>query len=654
MQGCSAADVSSIEEFFGAWSKFIPPAETSCAVELPVGHPFREFAIKAFKDTLNAKDYKVTGVSILPNSGSLDKYVKWKTDLQIGRSFTMSVGDSSTLPGPYFQTSSTLMNDSVLFHGTGFASLKGIVENGLSVEHSRTGCCGKGIYFSGDMKKCNVYSEARSQGDESRCTILSAIALGRVYCNLVNARSIFIRKKRTSESCPEEGTGGMVGPKCTEAPTGFDSVKDFNQLGEELVVYCDQQVIPIAAVFYEEVRSGSSNVVPRMNAMWSVGSNTNGRRVCMVLPPTLADYVQSFKKGAFDGAPLSGSGIKIRDLQVAQQSPLIGWHSLMLNMLTPMSLPSSSSALHNPSLPSAGYALRSQILSLQALATPAFFMASGSGNPHPAAALNRTPAKSIFGISRNPLLSVHDQMVASFLNNAAAPANIFGVPLADDAFLPNTISLHNPKLSAYARHIAAMGPAAPALESLVTLDFLALLESLDSYSGTIEAVRANLPPPPKPEDAFLRIDAAAKATFAEQLKEECSICLEDLDGPSCPDYPVKMKGCSHLYHEKCITTWIEGNACCPFCKNPTQETTSIGPMPDGQLLYRFQPRLTAYTILYHIPALRGNPGTTRIAVVPFTERFGNAVFIRLLAAFYYHHTFTVGTSVTTGRANQVV
>ncbi|KAJ3027191.1 putative E3 ubiquitin-protein ligase dtx2 [Rhizophlyctis rosea] len=75
------------------------------------------------------------------------------------------------------------------------------------------------------------------------------------------------------------------------------------------------------------------------------------------------------------------------------------------------------------------------------------------------------------------------------------------------------------------------------------------------------------------------------------------------------------------------------------------------------MVYRFIPKLGAYAILYSIsssPTAPGHTGTTRLALVPFTEKYGNTILIRLIASFYYHHTFTVGTSLTTGRSNVVV
>lgn len=53
-------------------------------------------------------------------------------------------------------------------------------------------------------------------------------------------------------------------------------------------------------------------------------------------------------------------------------------------------------------------------------------------------------------------------------------------------------------------------------------------------------------------------------TGVSNSTEQCSICLEDHNKSS-----VKLKACNHIYHEKCIDTWLDShksNQTCPLCR----------------------------------------------------------------------------------------
>jgi len=46
--------------------------------------------------------------------------------------------------------------------------------------------------------------------------------------------------------------------------------------------------------------------------------------------------------------------------------------------------------------------------------------------------------------------------------------------------------------------------------------------------------------------------------------KQCSICMEDYEEDSSVS---KSVSCLHLFHEKCLTKWIEINKTCPICRS---------------------------------------------------------------------------------------
>jgi hypothetical protein len=50
---------------------------------------------------------------------------------------------------------------------------------------------------------------------------------------------------------------------------------------------------------------------------------------------------------------------------------------------------------------------------------------------------------------------------------------------------------------------------------------------------------------------------------------ECSICLEDLEGT------IVILTCQHKYHDLCIGKWFEKNTTCPQCNIETDIETII-------------------------------------------------------------------------------
>ncbi|XP_038973653.1 E3 ubiquitin-protein ligase SIRP1-like [Phoenix dactylifera] len=58
-------------------------------------------------------------------------------------------------------------------------------------------------------------------------------------------------------------------------------------------------------------------------------------------------------------------------------------------------------------------------------------------------------------------------------------------------------------------------------------------------------------------------------------EEECVICLEDFDAGA----EVSMTPCSHSFHSRCITQWLEKSHLCPICRYHMPTSSSY---PQGQ------------------------------------------------------------------------
>ncbi|PFH36996.1 WWE domain-containing protein [Besnoitia besnoiti] len=188
----------------------------------------------------------------------------------------------------------------------------------------------------------------------------------------------------------------------------------------------------------------------------------------------------------------------------------------------------------------------------------------------------------------------------------------------------------------------------------------------------------------------------------ESVDDVCAMCLEALEvAPSPPparrpsavaqaeksgdvgegergasqaaDDVVKLKFCQHMYHRECILLYVSqaarGGFVCPTCS--AVQCTGNGPSPAGIMKWHIDrtPTLDGHSdsgtisVEYELPAgiqsarhqRPGSPfaGTRRVAYLPDTPR-GREVLILLIHAFVKGHTFTVGTSVTTGRSDVVV
>jgi len=63
------------------------------------------------------------------------------------------------------------------------------------------------------------------------------------------------------------------------------------------------------------------------------------------------------------------------------------------------------------------------------------------------------------------------------------------------------------------------------------------------------------------EERFEKETVQLETVFSEA--EECSICMEDMTRKC----KLKTTDCLHVFHEKCISEWLERSKICPFCRS---------------------------------------------------------------------------------------
>ncbi|NWI67695.1 DTX3 ligase, partial [Todus mexicanus] len=149
----------------------------------------------------------------------------------------------------------------------------------------------------------------------------------------------------------------------------------------------------------------------------------------------------------------------------------------------------------------------------------------------------------------------------------------------------------------------------------------------------------------------------------EEPERQCPICLGEIQ---------KMKTlekCRHSFCEDCITRALQVKTACPMCGRFYGQLVGNQP-PNGRMLvtrdaglllpgyekfgtiiiqYVFPPGVQG--VEHPNPGVR-YPGTTRVAYLPDCPE-GNKVLGLFRKAFDQRLTFTVGTSMTTGRANVI-
>ena len=159
-------------------------------------------------------------------------------------------------------------------------------------------------------------------------------------------------------------------------------------------------------------------------------------------------------------------------------------------------------------------------------------------------------------------------------------------------------------------------------------------------------------------------------------REKCSICLCEFYEDIFIEYDknpqnekilentsydvILLENCvDHFFHIECLNNLMgdKNNFKCPICSKIYG--TLIGDMPEGTFYAYITPdRCSGYTcdtivINYYFKNGQNYTGTTRVSYLP-NNKEGREVLALLKVAFDRKLTFTVGTSVTTGRKNTVV
>lgn len=175
----------------------------------------------------------------------------------------------------------------------------------------------------------------------------------------------------------------------------------------------------------------------------------------------------------------------------------------------------------------------------------------------------------------------------------------------------------------------------------------------------------------RPLEKIVQFDIFSYEAFTKTVQhnpedEKCSICLCDFS-ESDSENIIKLSKCSgHFFHKDCIEMCHERiHLKCPICSMIYGVMT--GDMPKGSMtIIKYPFNLAACEGYENVDTLeieycfrafsKGSlyvPGTQRVAYLPFNDE-GLEVLRLLIIAFERRLTFTIGTSVTTGRENQIV
>ncbi|XP_063997400.1 probable E3 ubiquitin-protein ligase DTX3 [Pogoniulus pusillus] len=156
---------------------------------------------------------------------------------------------------------------------------------------------------------------------------------------------------------------------------------------------------------------------------------------------------------------------------------------------------------------------------------------------------------------------------------------------------------------------------------------------------------------------------SAGGSWDEEPERQCPICLGEIQKAK------TLEKCQHSFCEACITRALQVKRACPMCGRFYGQLVGNQP-PNGRMLvsrdaslllpgyekfgtiiiqYVFPPGVQG--VEHPNPGVR-YPGTTRVAYLPDCPE-GNKVLGLFRKAFEQRLTFTVGTSMTTGRANVI-
>uniref|UniRef100_A0A8C6Y2J6 E3 ubiquitin-protein ligase n=1 Tax=Naja naja TaxID=35670 RepID=A0A8C6Y2J6_NAJNA len=149
----------------------------------------------------------------------------------------------------------------------------------------------------------------------------------------------------------------------------------------------------------------------------------------------------------------------------------------------------------------------------------------------------------------------------------------------------------------------------------------------------------------------------------EEQDSQCPICLGEIQN-------IKtLEKCKHSFCEDCITRALQVKKACPMCGRFYGQLVGNQPengrmlvSKDSSLLLPGYEKYGTIIIQYVFPpGIQGvehpnpgvrYPGTTRVAYLPDCPE-GNKVLALFRKAFDQRLTFTIGTSMTTGRANVI-
>lgn len=126
-----------------------------------------------------------------------------------------------------YETTNIPKNQIYLFHSTR-GDINKIIKEGLNVEKSRIGSCGKGIYLTDCPLKANDYNIKKGDGYNERIMLRCAILPGRIKYLLP----------------------GQYNREYTQSPPGFECVSAFLKRSREYVIYNNSQVIITEVIRY--------------------------------------------------------------------------------------------------------------------------------------------------------------------------------------------------------------------------------------------------------------------------------------------------------------------------------------------------------------------------------------------------------------------
>ncbi|CAG8436585.1 14576_t:CDS:2 [Funneliformis caledonium] len=553
-----------------------------------------------FKEHLKEVSYNITMISILQNRTLWERYQQFKSLQQ--------AIEKEEKPNALFQTEyETLFKDTVLFHGTQPDNVISILDHGLDGRFSKSfGNCGPAIYLSPSLYKCDQFA---SRNSSKRALVVCVTALGKIFDNT----------KDKDKS---------VNPHTKYPPKGYHSVKHYVAVADEYVVYDNSQVLPILSIHYEKAQ----------------GNN------------------------ALHANPFM--------LQLPGMKPITGFNSFNTNNQSNFKWPinngntSSSQFNTNGCISSSGNNYSSSLPPIQ--------LANFNLPPLP---LNFNPIVTQVQVHHQPITAFSSSnwmlrkaqaMIQQWTHQVDLSSGLlsfYGVTtMAYKQFWPAKSNDGYPSLVSYLDFVLSSRQSNLSSSNL-DQGFINMLKKLKSSEGIVHAKRRQVEKS-KSINLFQYTSLATQNRLREAAQESCTICAELIVNLNQPSDIVKMNNCPHVFHKSCIETWLympSSQMICPNCKTPCHDPMApppIGPMPDGEMAYSFSEKFGAWFICYSIPHGKqlpchpspGKPfkGTTRTAICPIYHKWGPLLLIRMIAAFYYHHTFTVGTSLTTNMSDVII